>query len=396
MTAGLDYTNYSTTMMKRKIAFIGLGQISGEHLKGIRLLNQHHGSTVLELSAVVDPFPDRAEAWVTTQLGEAGPKPVMLDDYRRLLEAPHRPDVVSILVPHHLHLEIARPFLQAGIGVQMQKPIGLAIRDGQELIGVAQQHRAPLVVSEPSVLGRGHRRQIDWIASGRELGRPTLLVDQAVIDLRGGYFMTPWRHLKGMAGAGWFIDHGVHRTHWMLETLGPCETAFAQTRQIEATRTNDRWGSLPVDTEDLATAVLRFKSGALAQFTVMSGGRGKGHGLVQLYGTKGSWNGKFTPSGQDREQDPSYPDACLDIPEDSFAHSYEELLRRVEWWDAPVIGSPERGLEAEAVIYACLESAHTGAVVRVEDMLNGKANRYEETVWQARRELADLPWQRLT
>ncbi|MDD5200233.1 MAG: Gfo/Idh/MocA family oxidoreductase [Terrimicrobiaceae bacterium] len=382
--------------MSRKIALIGLGQISEAHLKGIRLLNQHYGSTKLELSAVVDPLPNRAEEWLRTNFTKAQPLPVILDDYRLLLEPSRRPDMVSILVPHHLHLEIARPFLQAGIGVQMQKPIGLAIRDGLEIIELARNHRAPLVVSEPSVLGRRNRREIDWIASGVELGRPTLLLDQAVIDLHGGYFMTPWRHLKGMAGAGWFIDHGVHRTHWMLETLGPCETVCAETRQIEGSRANDRWGRLDVDTEDLASAILRFRSGAIAQFTVMSGGRGKNHGLVQLYGTKGSWNGKFTATGRNREEDLAFANEFSDIPEDSFAHSYQELLERIERWDAPVIGSPERALEAEAVIYACLESAHTGAVVKVEDILNGVANRYEETVWNARERLIDLPLNRLT
>lgn len=383
-------------MRKKKLAFIGAGQIARAHLEGVRHLNEHRGFDALEISAVADALPGRAEAWVDSHFQGRPSRPAVVADWRRLLEADHRPDLVSILVPHHLHLEVARPFLEAGIGVQMQKPIGLAICDGGQLIDLARRHRAPLVVSEPSVLGRNNRRVIEWIASGSEIGRPTLLLDQAVIDLRGGYFMTPWRHLKGMAGAGWFIDHGVHRTHWMLEALGPCESAFAQTRQIEASRADGRWGRHEVDTEDLASAILRFRSGALAQFTVMSGGRGKRHSLVQLYGTEGSWNGKFTKSGDDEEREPVFPRELREIPENAFAHSYDELLRRQEDWTAPVIGSPERALEAEAVIYACLESALTGAAVRVEDILNGSASRYEEGVWEASARLLECPPERLT
>ena len=319
-----------------------------------------------------------------------------MGSYQELLKGPNRVDAVSILVPHHLHLEIARPFLKAGIAMQMQKPIGLAIRDSREIIALAQKHKTALVVSEPSILGRQRRREIEWIRSGSQLGQATLLFDQAVIDLRGGYFMTPWRHLKGMAGAGWFIDHGVHQTHWMLETLGPCESAMAYTRQIEPTRKDARWGEVTVDTEDLAAAPRRVTSGAVVQFSVLSGGQGRDQRVMLLYGTKGSWDGKFTPGGSKEPQEPVYPAADPTVPEDSFGHSYAELLDRMQQWDRPVVGSPERALEAEAIIYACLESAHTGGEMLVKDIVEGKADQYEQTVWKAFDELGHIPLEKLT
>jgi UDP-N-acetyl-2-amino-2-deoxyglucuronate dehydrogenase len=383
-------------MTTSRIAFIGLGQISGSHFHGVQRLNAHVGRPVLEISAVTDPQPGRAEAWVSQHFASGEARPKIVGSYRDLLAGPDRPDAVSILVPHHLHLEVARPFLEAGIAVQMQKPIGLAIRDSREIIALARKHQTALVVSEPSILGRQCRRVVEWIRSGVQLGTPTLLFDQAVIDLRGGYFMTPWRHLKGMAGAGWFIDHGVHQTHWMLETLGPCQSAMAYTRQIEPSRQDARWGEVKVDTEDLAVAVLRFKSGAIVQFSVVSGGQGQDHRVMLLYGTKGSWNGKFTPGGSKEAQEPAYPAADPAIPEDSFGHSYAELLSRMQQWDKPVVGSPERALEAEAIIYACLESAHTGGEVAVQDIIDGKKDAYEQTVWEACQEVAALPMEKLT
>ena len=116
--------------------------------------------------------------------------------------------MVSILLPHHLRLEIGRVFLKEEMPVQMQKPIGLAIRDGRELCRVA----------------------------------------------------VPWRHLKGMAGARWFGDHGVHRTDWMIETCGPAATVHTQTRQIESHRGDGQWGRLEADVEDLVCATLTFES----------------------------------------------------------------------------------------------------------------------------------------
>lgn len=389
--------HFPVLMPTPTMAFIGLGQISGAHFHGLNKLNLHRAEPGFELIAVTDPQPGRAETWVREHFPKDAVGPKIVADYRELLEGPHRPDAVSILVPHHLHLEIARPFLEAGIAVQMQKPIGLAIRDSHEIIALSTKHRTPLVVSEPSILGRQRRREIEWIKAGTQLGEPTVLFDQAVIDMKGGFFMTPWRHLKGMAGAGWFIDHGVHQTHWMLETLGPCESVMARTRQIEPTRKDARWGEVKVDTEDVAAAVLRFASGAIVQFSVVSGGRGKEHRLVLLYGTKGSWSeGRFTPAGSRDALDPAYPDGDVALPDDPFAHSYTELLSRMRQWDCPVIGSPERALEAEAIIYACLESAHTGREVRVQDVMGGKADVYEQTVWKAYEEVGKLSLEKLT
>lgn len=374
--------------MTTSVAFVGLGRIAGAHLNGLRSFNENRNNEELRLTKVVDLYPGRAEHWLGEHFNVSSSSPEIVAHHEDLLETDHRPDVVSILLPHHLHLEVARPFLEAGVAVQLQKPIGLGLRDSRELIELALNTGTPMVVSEPSVLGRQTRLELNWLRSGSELGQPTLMIDQAVIDLGGGFFMTPWRHLKGMAGAGWFIDHGVHRTHWMLETFGACEEVYARTRQVEPVRKNDQWGEVAVDTEDLAVAMLQFESGVLVQWTVMSGGRGERHGHVQIWGTKGSYRGgKFCPSGQKEAIFPSLNESAVadDVPEDPFAHSFAELIKMREDPSVPVIGDPSRAMEAEAIVYACLESAHTGYPVRVEDVLSGRCDEYERTVWEEAR-----------
>ena len=310
------------------------------------------------------------------------PAPMVLADYRELLQGAHRPDIVSILVPHHLHLEITEAFLRAGIAVQLQKPIGLGLRDGRRIVELAAETGTALVVSEPSVLGSHNRNEIEWIRAGQEIGRPVFMIDQAVIDLEGGFFMTPWRHLKGYAGAGWFIDHGVHRTHWMLEAFGPCRTAYAQTRQLELSRKSDRWGEIAVDTEDVAGAVLTFESGLICQWSVVSGGRGKGHWHVQIWGERGSLEGRnFTLSGSKTAQPVPMENSAA--PENAFAHSFLELTQLMRDPKAPIISTAARALEAEAIVYASLESAHAGKAVFVADVLSGQHHTYEDTVWAA-------------
>ncbi len=386
--------------MTRSVAFIGTGHIAAEHLAGLASLNGAAGRERLRLATVVDAVPGRAARWVDAHFPDGGsPRPGVVERTSALLAGPHRPDIVSVLVPHHLHLEITRPFLEAGVAVQLQKPIGLGVSDAREIADLAERTGTPLVVCEPFVLGRRTRRTLDWLRAGRQIGEPVFMIDQAVIDLRGGFFATPWRHVKGMAGAGWFIDHGVHRAHWMLEALGPCESAYAQTRQLEAFRQDDRWGRVEVDTEDLAAAVLRFRSGAIVQWSVMSGGRGADHHFVGIWGTRGSYHdGSVVLSENGASQEPELDDEAVaeHIPTDPFAHSFLELLALMDDEEVEIVGSPRRALEAEAIVYAALESAHIGGPVRVADVLSGRADQYEATVREARRAVETLDMTALT
>jgi len=55
-------------------------------------------------------------------------------------------DAVSIVVPTTLHLEIARPFLQKGIHMLMEKPISTTVKDGREIIDLAKASGATLQI----------------------------------------------------------------------------------------------------------------------------------------------------------------------------------------------------------------------------------------------------------
>jgi hypothetical protein len=80
---------------------------------------------------------------------------------------------------------------------------------------------------------------------------------------------------------------------------------------------------------------------------------------------------------------------------DELGAARRTLLRPRRRPAAPV-GRPRRALEAEAIVYAALESALTGETVRVADVLTGQANQYEATVWEARRRIESLDVTSLT
>ena len=378
--------------MSLKLAFIGTGQIAHWHLNGLASLAEHTGEPLFDLVALADPRPEAREALAAAAGEKLGRRPVQYDNYREMLER-EKLDAAALLVPHHLHWSIARDCLDAGLHLQVQKPIALTIADGRRIIDYAREKGRAMVVSEPSVLGRGTRAVLSAIRAGALVGKPTMLMDYAVTTLRGGFFMnTPWRHLKGMAGAGWFLDHGVHRTHWFLEALGPAEDAFGLAYTFEPERRDAKHGAFAVDTEDCSMTCLRFASGALGHFLVASAGQGAGFGAVRLYGTDGvaefDGGGKVRRDGEAAEAARGidalaapYRDDTL--PTDAMAHSFLELSRLIRD-GTPPISSGERALEALAVIYACLEASTTRTPARVADVLSGAAHAYEDTIEEAR------------
>ena len=57
-----------------------------------------------------------------------------------------RVDAVSIVVPTTLHLEVARPFLERGIHMLLEKPIAPSREEGEAIVRLADQHGAILQV----------------------------------------------------------------------------------------------------------------------------------------------------------------------------------------------------------------------------------------------------------
>jgi UDP-N-acetyl-2-amino-2-deoxyglucuronate dehydrogenase len=390
--------------MSLKLAFIGTGQIAGWHLNGIAALNEHNrrndpnAETLFELVALCDPRPEACASLAQAAEEKLGRRPTVFNDYQRLLEKESL-DAAALLVPHHLHWPIAKDCMDAGLHLQVQKPIAITIGDGRHIIDYARGKNKAMVVSEPSVLGRGTRALIAALRDGALIGAPTMLLDYAVTTLGGGFFMgTPWRHLKGLAGAGWFLDHGVHRTHWFLEALGSVESAFAFAHTFEPQRRDEKHGAFDVDTEDCAMAALRFQNGALGHFLVASAGQGAGFGGVRLYGTEGmvdlSGGTAQKQGGAVQKLDElTAPYRDENLPGDAMAHSFLELHQLITQ-GAPPISTGERALEALAVIYACLEASMTHQSVRVSDVLSGASHDYEDTIEEARPQWADaLPSQ---
>jgi len=114
-----------------RIAVIGVGHLGRHH---VRLLAATPGATLV---AAVDRDLDRARA----AAGPAGCE--ALADAGDLVG---RVDAVIVAVPTVDHLAVARPFLERGVHVLVEKPMARSLEEADELVSLAAQSGAALAV----------------------------------------------------------------------------------------------------------------------------------------------------------------------------------------------------------------------------------------------------------
>ncbi len=110
-------------MSKLAVGVAGVGYLGRFHA----LIHARHPE--VELVGVADTDPDTARKVADEAGCEA------FDDPMALVE---RVDAVSIVVPTTVHLEVSRPFLEAGKHVLLEKPIAADVDQGRQIVELAK------------------------------------------------------------------------------------------------------------------------------------------------------------------------------------------------------------------------------------------------------------------
>ena len=114
-----------------RVGVIGVGHLGRHHA---RLLSSMTG---VKLAAVVDLIEERAAAAAAAAHAD------VLTDSRQLLG---RVDAVTIAVPTVDHLAVARPFLERGVHVLVEKPMTSSVDEADEMVALARASGATLAV----------------------------------------------------------------------------------------------------------------------------------------------------------------------------------------------------------------------------------------------------------
>ena len=254
-------------------------------------------------------------------------------------------DAVTIVTPNHLHADVAKEFLKAGIHVICDKPLTSNLQDAEELAKLVKDTGLVFAVTY-NYSGYPMVRQAKEMVANGELGNIRVVQLEYAQDWlatnieRDGQKQAAWRTDPKQAGKGGAIgDIGTHAFH-LAEFITGLEASslLADLDAFVLGRTLD----------DNANILLRYKNGAKGMLWVSQVASGKENGLqIRIYGDKGGL--------QWAQEDPNYLHFSL------LGHAKKILTRA-----GPGTGSL-------ANVAARIPSGHP------EGFIEGFANIYRET-----------------
>ena len=155
-------------------------------------------------------------------------------------------DVVAVVVPNHLHFEVAKAFLDAGIHVVCDKPLTTTVADAEELCATAEANGLVLAVTY-------NYTGYPMVRQARALVRDGALGDVRVVQVRyaqdwlstkledTGHKQAVWREDPALAGPGGCLgDIGTHAYNLAsfvvgegAESLAADLTTFVEGRLVD-------------------------------------------------------------------------------------------------------------------------------------------------------------------
>jgi predicted dehydrogenase len=381
-------------MTKIPIGVIGTGFIGPAHIEALRRLP---GVEVVAL-ADVDDATAKAKA---DSLGVAH----SYGDYRTLLA---RDDVqaVHICTPNYLHFEMSRQALEAGKHVVCEKPLAVEAKEAAILVELAAKKKLvnavhfniryyPLMRQVKLMAQKGELGDIfsihgsylqDWLYYATDYNwrlEPKLSgKSRAVADV-GSHWMDLIEYISGIRIAEVFADFATfHKTR--KKPLKPVETYAGKILKPED------YAEVPIDTEDYATVLFRFDSGARGVLTVSQVSAGRKNRLYfEMDGSKKAvaweseapnsiWIGRRDGNNEVMMKDPSlvYPEvrSLISFPgghNEAFPDTSKQMFHEIyDFIGAGAKGSPtfptfQDGLRELTLCEKILESKDRGAWVRV-------------------------------
>lgn len=339
-----------------RVAIVGTGSISAAHIKGYLEFPER-----CKIVAMVDIYPEKA----VEKAKRFGIDAEIYDDHRNILDREDI-DLVDVCTPPYVHAEIAINSLNAGKHVLVEKPMAASLEECDAMLAAAKNNQKLL-----SVIAQNRfrtpimnlKRTID-----AKLAGDIVHVQVDSLWWRGHcYYDLWWRGTWEKEGGGCTLNHAVHHIDMLSWMMGMPE-------EVQAIMSNTAHDNAEV--EDLSIAVLKYKSGALAQITSSVVHHGEEQQLI-VQGTKAKiaapWNVYASKSLSNGfpERDPEtektiqeFYDAQPKAKYDGHTPQIEDMLNAIET-DTAVLSSGQDGKQALELITAIYKAAITREVVRL-------------------------------
>jgi predicted dehydrogenase len=270
-----------------RVGIVGTGMIAAVHMRAAR----RAGARVIGVVA--------SSAARSQQAAEEWGVPEGFDSVDSLLAA--GPDIIHICTPNHLHAPMASAVLTAGVHVVCEKPLGVTPQHADDLAALARS--TGLVATVPFVY-RFHPMV-------REIRERRLRGDLGDLLTIHGSYLQDW--MLSPSAANWRVsadEGGASRafgdigSHWVDLVEWVTGTRFAEVSAATSIAYPERPsgsshafstgyaapGSMArVETEDIASAILRSSDGTIATTTVSQVSAGRKNRLwFEVDGSGGS------------------------------------------------------------------------------------------------------------
>lgn len=402
-----------------RIGLVGCGAIAQAHLNGYRELVEG-GCSHFEITALCDSVGEARHSRAGTLAEFQESIPTQFDSLAELIAA-GVVDGVDVCTPHGDHHSTAIACLDAGLHVMVEKPLGVSIRAARQAVEASERSGKILSVAENARRGLG-QRAMAWLFNENQLiGAPRMFVIECMrgpelprqqTGEREPVDEVNWRRVTKLCGGGWTFDGGVHLMDALLVYFGDVDTVYADQRKVEPESTLLKDGtSVPHDDEDTCIATFRFKSGVVGTWTWSKAMAGVDHMRVAYYCEDGyvldqsemAWTHSFGAGVFDSEGRVFLPDGTeitirhveleylLSRTEEekeqlfphrvrnSFAVECHEFIDCMRERRRPEIDAMA-GLRAQALATAVYESAFSGQVVQVDDVIDGTVRGFQTAI----------------
>ena len=248
-----------------RIGVVGLGNIAQQHIKNVLEGHVRHA----KLTAICS----RSESDYTRSLGVAH-----FTDYRELI-ASRLCDAVVVATPTYSHLDVGAAVLDAGLHLMMEKPMGLSIAEGEELVARANHSDAVAALMLNQRADPLFLRMREIVVSG-DLGDLIRINWTMTNWFRPEvYFqVSDWRATWRGEGGGVLVNQCIHNLDILQWICG----------MPSSLRAFCRFGRFhDVEVEDDVTAYLEYDNGATGIF-VGSTGEAPGNNRFEIIGDSGS------------------------------------------------------------------------------------------------------------
>lgn len=340
-------------------ALIGCGRIAINHIYAQQ-------NNKLHFTAMCDIDPKKMDALLDkAQL----PQDVTLKytDYRKMLEEHPEIELVSIATESGKHAEIALECIRRGINVMIEKPMAMSLADADRIIEESEKHHVKVGAIHQNRFNVAIQHLRKAVEAGRfgKLSHGTVHVRWN--RNRGYYEQAPWRGTWAEDGGALMNQciHGIDLLRWMLGD--EVEEVYGQTRQ----QFHDY-----LEAEDLGTAIVKFKNGAIGMIEGTTNVFPKNlEETLYIFGEKGTvkiggksttdidvWN--FEEMSEEDEKLNGLKEETSNVYGNGHTRYFRDMMDAIENDRAPYVDA-RAGRRALELVLAIYKSQKTGQPVKL-------------------------------